>query len=306
LFRSWLDQLLQTSIATPSQSILLEQALSLLASSSTGGALSGATAIRLLREAGYPQSILDDLVQSDALRLVRASVELAHEALGDYLRASTLALRDSPSLIAELATLKFDTESMFPVLLSALLQQRAPQQALLRRLARLDLPMYFDALRYRADVSDEVLRETNEVFIRIFLGDMLDGIEEPLFAFFPEMQADILESLADNPATAMAVCGYGSVDWMSYCYRPVGPSERVVVGPFFDGDHIRGTNLRLLGLRADGGRLLGLSQLKDELLGVPRRRAFKGGLQWISERLIGRLRLLFHFCSVGVRSTLLR
>ena len=65
-----------------------------------------------------------------------------------------------------------------------------------------------------------------------------------------------------------------------------------MAAPFSGEARIRGSNLRLLGLRADSGRLLGLRELKEQLLDLPVRRALAGGMEWISERLIGRIRFL--------------
>jgi hypothetical protein len=143
------------------------------------------------------------------------------------------------------------------------------------------LSAYFDALRYRADVSAEILDGTNEDFVRAYLNDMLNGIEEPLLAFFPQMRAEILATLANAPASAIAVRGHGSPDWMNYCHLPAESDQKVIVGPFSDERSTRGSNLRLLGLRADSGRILGLGQLKEELLDVPRRRVLQGGAEWI-------------------------
>jgi hypothetical protein len=131
--------------------------VSLIALKSSHGTLSGANAINVLRENGYALTILDDLVRSDALRIVGGSLEFAHEALGDYLRALLLSQKDSASLIDELATIELDTDSLFPILLSAVLERHGIQQVLFHRLAQLDLSAYFDALRYRADVSAEIL-----------------------------------------------------------------------------------------------------------------------------------------------------
>jgi hypothetical protein len=73
---------------------------------------------------------------------------------------------------------------------------------------------------------------------------------------------------------------------------PAASDQRVSVGPFSNEGRFRGSNLRLLSLRADSGRVLGLSQLKEELLDLPRRRLLRGGAEWVSEQLIGRIRLL--------------
>ena len=292
LFRSWIDQLLPNFDASPSQSIIREQVLSLIALKSNHGTLSGVAAINILRENGYSQTILDDLVQSDALRMVGGSLELVHEALGDYLRALRLAQMDSVSLIGQLATIELDTDSLFSVLLAAVLERHDTQQVLFKRLAQLDLSAYFEALRYRADVSAEVLSGTNDKFVQMYLQDMLDGIEEPLLAFFGQVRGQIVEALVNAPTQAIAVRGHGSPEWVNYCYLPAASDQRVSVGPFSNEGRFRGSNLRLLSLRADSGRVLGLSQLKEELLDLPRRRLLRGGAEWVSEQLIGRIRLL--------------
>jgi hypothetical protein len=240
LFRSWIDQLLDTPAAIPSQLIVLEGALSLIASESSHRTLSGANAINILRENGYAVTILDDLVRSDALRMVGGSLELVHEALGDYLRALRLAQNDSASLIDELTKIELDTDSLFPILLAAVLESHRIQQVLFRRLAQIDLLTYFDALRYRADLSAEFLGGTNEDFVRAYLQDMLDGIEEPLLAFFPQMRGEILIALANADASAIAVRGHGSPDWINYSYLPAASDQKVIVGPLSGEGHLRG------------------------------------------------------------------
>jgi hypothetical protein len=190
IFRSWIDQLLRGQGTLPSQLIIREDALRLIASKSSHGSLSARVALALLRENGYAETVLDELIQSDALRFLGESLELAHEAVGDYLRASQLAQTEYTSLIGELATIELDTDSLFPVILAALLERHGLQQALFRRLAKRDLATYFDALRYRADTSAEVLAGPNENFVGIYLQEMIDGIEEPAAAFFPQMQEE--------------------------------------------------------------------------------------------------------------------
>jgi hypothetical protein len=300
LFRSWIDQLLQVQGMAPSQSIMREEVLRLIASKSSHGSLSGGAALRLLQEKGYEPSLLDDLIQTDALRHVGASVELPHEAVGDYLRASQLSQVDPESLIGELAAIELDADSLFPVILATQLERHDLQQVLFRRLAKLDLPTYFDALRYRADVSAEVLAGTNDDFARIYLEDMLYGIEEPLAAFFPEMKRDIIQALIASPAQNIAILGNGSSEWINYCYLPAELNQRIIVGPFANEDRVRGSNLKLLGLRADSGRMLGLKELEEELLDLPQRRALKGGMEWISERLVGRIRYLIKVVGIAL------
>lgn len=295
LFQSWIDHLLQTTDAPASQAIKREEALRLIASETTHGILDARAAINVLHQNGYPETVLDELIQSDAVRRLGSSLELVHEALGDYLRASHLAQTDSTALIHELATVQLDMDSLFPVLLGASLERHGLQQALFRRLARLDLPTYFDALRYRADTSAEVLADEPEAFVRSYLEDMIEGIEEPLSAFFPRTKTEIIRSLTNARASEhMSVLGNGSPAWVNYLYVPGVSGQKVKVGPFGSETHIRGSNLSALGLRADSGRLLGLRQLEEELLGLPARRVLAGGVEWTSERLIGRLRFLIN------------
>ena len=206
LFQSWIDQQLQTRDAPASQAIMREEALRLIASKSTHGLLGARAAINILRENGYSETILDDLIQSDAVRRLGSSLELVHEALGDYLRASQLAKIDFAALMQELSTIQLDRDLLFPVLLAASLERHGPQQALFRRLARLDLSAYFDALRYRADTSAEVLAGAPEAFVRSYLGDMIDGLEEPLAAFFPQVKTEIIQSLTEHPRLKTCQC----------------------------------------------------------------------------------------------------
>lgn len=299
LFRSWIEHLLQRQTLLPSQAIDQERGLRLFANNSVGGSLRLENVIDLFRKNGLSEQVLNDLVQNDALRLKDYSVELPHESLGDYLRAAQLAEIEPAELAQKLSTVELDVYSMFPILLIAQIRQHTLQRILLARLAALDLTTYFDALRYRANVSSELLSGTQEEFAKRYFEDMLDGIEQPLHAFFPLIADDVIRSLTGSNSQTMSIVGHGSPEWMNYEFQAAG-TERVTVGPFIDQRRIHGSNLKLLGLRADSGRVLGISQVKDELLQMPKQRHLKGDIEWRSERVVGWIRFLSHESDLGI------
>lgn len=301
LFRSWIEDLLKTKTLSPMQIINRERGLRLFAIQSVGGSIRSDNVMALFRTHGLPETVLEDLVQSDALRVTDYSIELPHEALGDYLRAAELAGSEHDVLVRELSTVAIDVDSMFPILLVAQLRKHQLQRILFVRLAALDLPTYFDALRYRADVSSEVLSGTQEGFVKTYFEDMLDGIEQPMGAFFPLVGDEVIRSLTRSNSTAMSVVGHGSSEWMNYSFRSAGTGPRIAIGPIADQQHIHGSNLKLIGLRADSGRVLGVSILKDEVLQMSEQRRLIGGIEWRSERLIGWIRFLSHqFINLGI------
>lgn len=291
LFRAWLESLLQSAKLKPARRIQAESALRLFARVSDHGAMLASALPKALQENGFDSNILDDLIQCDVLRLEGASVELVHEALGEYLRACDVAESDPNALEMTIAALPLATDTMFPVLLASMLKQRSVLNALLGRLAGFDLPVYFEALRYRAD-NGAALAGSREQFAAAYLEDMLNGFEQPGKAFFGQVFELVTESEAGAPATALEVIGHGTPDWINYSYSPAGSGPRVVVGPVQDQYRLRGSNLRLLGLRRDSGRLLGASQLREELEKLPKERRLHGGVEWVSERLAGALRFL--------------
>ena len=300
LFRSWIENLLKTKTLSSTQRINREHGLRLFANQSVGGSMRSDKVMVLFRTHGLPDTLLDDLVQSDALRMDAYSVELTHEALGDYLRAAELAESDPDGLSRDLRTVELDTDSMFPILLAAQLGQHQLQRILFTRLAAIDLPTYFNALRYRSDLSLEVLSKTQEEFAKTYLEDLLDGIEQPLEAFFPQVSGDVRQSLIGSSSPAVSVVGNGSSEWINYSFLPAGTGPRIAIGPTVDQHRIRDSNLKLIGLRADSGRVLGVKILKDEVLQMPEERRLLGGIEWRSEKLVGWIRFLSHQSSLGI------
>ena len=203
---------------------------------------------------------------------------LTHEAIGDYLRATRLAQKDSVSLIAELVTLEVDSDSLFPVFLAALVNGYETQRALLQQLAYTDLQTYCDVMRYRTDVSAEILGQTSDEFIRNYLRDLLEGIEKPLSSFFPELRSDIVKVLVGAPVRDIAISGHGSPEYVEYTFLSAQSGTKVTVAQTPVGRNIFGVNLKLGALKPNSGPTLQVSEPE-------------GGKEWIAERLFGRLRL---------------
>jgi hypothetical protein len=293
LFRSWIDSLFESANFTPTKKIAAEAALRVFARESSKGIMPASAVPTIFKAQGLPSDVLDDLIQCDALRVEGRSIEIVHETLGDYLRACDVAESGRQALAASLRDISLPIDSMFPVLLSSILESRDHLSILLGRLAVTDLQTYFEALRYRANNSAQVT-SSQGTFANTYLEDMLDGLEQPLGAFFEQLHRLITGSLVGMPVAQLAILGGGTPDWISYQFLPLENNGRVTIGPFIDQYRLRGSNLRLLGLRPDSGRLLGLSVLREELTKLPEARHLYGGLEWRSERLVGWVRLLIN------------
>jgi hypothetical protein len=291
LFVSWLDSLFEAGNLSASKRLLAEAALRVFARESVKGVLPKAAILPLLQRNGIQADILDDLIACDVLRMTGQSLEIVHEMLGDYLAACDITENDRQSLPKVISQIEIAHDSMLPVLLASMLRDRNDLKVLLSRLAGTDLPIYFEALRFRANISAQLSTDKTE-FARGYLEDMLDGLEQPTQAFFEPLRDLINEGLAGSFTKRLSVLGNGSPDWINFQYSPLGSGSRVAVGPLNDALVARGSNLRLLGLRADSGRLLALSQLQAELKKLLENRLLHGGLEWRSERLVGWIRLL--------------
>ena len=155
----------------------------------------------------------------------------------------------------------------FPVLLMAQLRTHRLQSALWKRLSELDLGMYFDALRYRFDVSSEELeRLSPEKLSEEYLQALIDGIEEPLAGFFPHLREAVLDSIIGDGTELLAVTGRAKTHPGILTYklhgRGVGEPRVNVATPTFPGT-LRGVDSDLSRYRIDSGRLLGITLLKE-------------------------------------------
>lgn len=293
LFRSWLDTVLDSEQNDAVSRAYRERALSLLALATTDAPVTAAGAVALLKGSGIPENILNTLIQCNAVHETNSALEVLHDSLADYLRAKAFANRTVADQVNAIPRLPLLPDSFFPVFLMALLVDRDAQDTLWRHMVAGSIGIYFDALRYRIDISDELklldARELSEGYMR----DLLNGIDEPLDGFFPALREAVVDWLTREGRKPLAIIGMGNAHGLTYKIHARQPDQpRVVVGvPDFPGT-IRGVYLDAARYRTDSARLLGMSLLRDGVYDAVKTFDLKGGSIWSAERLIARVRLL--------------
>lgn len=295
LFQSWLENVLETEPSDYASAIYREQALTLLAQATTDAPIAGLQAIALFKEHELPSGVLNELLGCGAVCSSGSVIEVQHQALADYLRAKAAASQTDDEIASILPGLSFPNDSFFPILLMAQLRTRRMQSLLWKRLSKLKLDVYFDALRYRFDLSSELEQLEDIKLSEEYLSDLLDGIEELLNGSFPELREAVLENLVgDGNATLAATgCVRARPSVLSYkLHAQEHDGDRVrVAEPTFPG-MLRGVYLDLARYRIDSARLLGATLLRDAVFDAVRHLQLKGGPIWAAERLIGRVRYL--------------
>ncbi len=295
LFRSWLDNVLETEPSDLASTVRREQALTLLAQATVDSPIANTEALGLLHRHNLPSGVLNELIGCDALRIDGSVVEVRHEALADYLRAAALASTEDNQVLALLPGLSMPADSFFPVLLMALLRTRALQSAFWKRLSETGLGRYLDALRYRFDLSDELERSDPTALSRHYLEDLLAGIETPLDCFFPQLQRAVIGNLTGDAKATLAATGLVNAQPAVLRYKlhalEPGQDRITVAAPTFPGV-LRGVDLNLARYRIDSARLLGMTLLRDTVLDAVKQQQLKGGPAWATERLLGRVRYL--------------
>ena len=295
LFRSWLDSILDTEPNDSVSKVLREQALTLLAEATAAAPISSVDAMTRLSNRNIPITVLNELIQCNAVRMSGAVVELQHDGLSDYLRAKTFAAMNEAKLLQEIETLRIPADSFFPVLLMAQLPSHLLQSALWKHLASGRLKVYLDALRYRFDVSDALRELNSDRLSKDYLNELISGIEVPLMGFFPEIRSSIIGWLTGGADATLAATGRANTSpgVLSYkLHSQESGGQRVTIeNPTFPGI-IRGVNLDLSRFRLDSARLLGMTILRDTIQESISQLDLKGGPTWAAERLIGRVRYL--------------
>jgi hypothetical protein len=295
LFRSWLDTVLETEPSDVVSKVQREQALTVLAEATATAPIASADAIAQLNDQAIPATVLNELIQCNAVRITGAVAELQHEGLADYLRAKAFSAMNETELLREIPALHVPADSFFAVLLMARVSSRRVRSTLWKRMSQGPMSIYLDALRYRFDVSNELQELDSDKLSRDYLNDLIDGIEVPLAGFFPEMRAPVTEWLtgirdARPGATGQASTYPGALHYKLHAREPGQP--RVTVAPPTVPGTIRAVNLDLSRYRIDSSHLLGMTLLRDTLKTAVKQLDVKGGSAWAAERLIGRVRYL--------------
>jgi len=296
LFQSWLKNVLKAEGTDVVSSIRHERALTLIADATLDGPITGERVMALMQEDGIPAGVLNELVACDAARVNGSAIEVQHEALADYLRAKKMASGSEPELLARIPTLPMPADSFFPVLLMAQLPSRRLQSALWKRLTEVGPYVYFDALRYRFDVSSELNKLDPAKISEEYLTELLEGIEQPLESFFPVLRQTVIEAITGERGSDLAVMGNVHVPSSELSYklhlrRPREAPSVKVQTPSFPGI-LRGVSLDLSHYRLDSARLVAIALLKESVVDAVKLKAFKGGTALAQDRLLGRCRFL--------------
>jgi hypothetical protein len=306
LFRSWLDNVLETEPSDHASAAYREHALTLLSQATFTSPITILEAITLFKKHDLSPAVLNELIGCDAARVGGSVIEVQHEALADYLRAKALASMPDDEIVSLLPNLSMPADSFFPVLLMAQLRTRPLQSALWKRLSEVNLGVYLDALRYRFDVSGELEQLDPTKLSEDYLCDLIDGIEGPLNGLFPELREAVLENFTGDENAILAATGRvhahpGALSYKLHAREP--DSARVTVAmPTFPGT-LRGVNLDLSRYRIDSARLLGMTLLRDAVLETVKHLQMKGGPAWAAERLIGRVRYLTEVHGIAISLT---
>lgn len=294
MFDHWLNSIVTVGAgAAPSIQVSRRRGLQCLATRHSTGPVTLEAALTELQAAGFPGTLLDDLVAIDAVEIHASGITFPHDAMGDYLCALAWLARPEATLLENISVVDIEAGSLFPVLLLSIAKAPAIQRALWARLIQSDIHSYFDAIRYRADSSDILLAQGPEAFATHLLEELLDGIEQPLQAFYPQLTGAVRRELVDDDAKALAIIGGASPDAVHYgLVSKTDDQSRVNLNSPRQAAVRRYINLRLSHIRADGGRLIGTNLLRNAIDAVANARAFQAGPALASERLLGRLRYL--------------
>jgi hypothetical protein len=292
MFDHWLTSIVSVGAEhSASQQVYRRQALRRLAAQRLEEPIGIEAGVAALKAAGLPAALFDELIAIDAIEAHTSGITFPHDALADYLLAVEWAAQPEAELVSRIAALSVEGGSLFPVLLLSATKSLGAARAMWQRLMRGDIQSYFDALRYRADSSATLLAQGQEPFARHFLEELLDGVEQPLRAFFPELAAAVLQNLAEDHADQLAIIGYAGPEAVHYGLVPEAHDRpRVSLAPPAQATTRRYVNLHLSRMRSDAGRLIGTNLLRDTIDDIVKARNFRAGQALASERLFGRLR----------------
>lgn len=293
LFRNWLESVIATDGRSQLPAIRRERALRVLAGARSNAELTASRAVELLEAQGISAAVLDELVQCDAIICEQGRVRFPHEALADYLHALDIMECDETKAIQRIQQVGLEPDSYFPVLLMGLSKSVAVHQEIWKRVGECGVRTYFNVLRYRADLTEELAKKSNQEFSTGYLQDLLDGLDEPLTFFFPQLAAAARRALVGDDCECLAILGNATPGWVNYAIVPSAPdTPRVEVGDVTKASLIYGIDLKLSHLKPDSGRLIGADRLREAIEAVVKLRSFHSGPALACERVLGRLRYL--------------
>lgn len=297
LFEHWLSQLRNGLAGTPAAKARLDSALLSIARELAYRRMSAGDALAVVVAAGFGSDSFDDLVHSGAVVLTESSISIVHDSLGDYLRARALTGLPYEAFRDSLTQMSIQDDSMLPVLLVVMTQDRAYRQLVWKRLETLSLHRYIDTIRF-GQASDQQFSIQHQETVPFFLADMIEGIEAMLRGFIPDISSSIRAILAHTLIPVDAITLRGDIDLTGqpeFVYT-IAPSVSGISGVehgFPSNEHWwSSTNLKLAEVGQDGGRYMAACAVRDALTEVILRRTFRGGAVLANERALGRLRKL--------------
>ncbi len=302
LFEAWLQRALCMSDVDIETQAERERGLRLIAQATVDAPISKINGLSLFRREGVAGSVLEDLVRCDAVSVRGSQLEVVHEALADYLRATDLAALPDDSQVLSLDTVRIKQGAMLPVLLAAALGSREGQRRLWDKIRASGLQEYLSALHYRGDASHDIAALEEHEATQAFLTDMLDGVELLLSQYFPGIRQDVISELAHEPCQLIATRGV-LVDGMRTLYSSyesrLASEPRVRVEKPPEGRRIF-RDIAASRLRADSGLLLGALDVKEALRRLISEQRLPGGKLWRHERLIGDLRYVERVANIHI------
>lgn len=223
-------------------------------------------------------------------------VDIAFDAMADYLRAISFLQKSDDELEAILNSMSFVSGSFLPTFLMACVDSPYRQSIVWKQIASNDLISAINTLRYRAEIETFGLSNSEESKPNTdFLSELLEAITFPSEQYFGAIKEKIYSELANDEVDSLGIVG--RMDLLSshtdYSFINTSDGEATVTNGFIaNATNRRFVDLGMSGLRNDSGRLIGLKNLKESLLKVNKNRGFVGGIIWSEELAISRLKHL--------------
>jgi len=297
LFENWISQLKDGLGGSPSTKARFEQALSTIARELAQRRLSTAEALTLIRSAGLKEETFDDLVKSGAVILTESSVGMVHDALSDYLRARELAILTYQDFQKALEELEIQGDSLLPVFLVSMTQDKRSRQLVWERLEALPMRRYIETIRFNTAVH-QPFDKNNRDDVLAFLTEMADSIDAMLRGFFPALADVIRAAITQSLQPVKAVTLRGEIhlsDPPQFTYAifpsPSGITEVVRATPDPKKNY-RSISFQRTGVGIGDGRYMAAQVVREALRDVVEERTFSGGHLLANERALCRLRRL--------------
>lgn len=288
LFETWIEQLIAGHGASAGLYARLRTVLRRIAVILVEQGRSTEAVMRTLASEGFQDSLVDRLAELGAIQLY-PHVEIAHDALAEYLRVEALLLRPLDTVLDHIATAPFAPGSFEPVLVVTLARDEPIARAMWARAARDSIALYCNILRY---YFLPALPVENMAASCAHAAAILQGINEPLEGLFEELANPLRRQLCLDEAPALGIEGHFDNErkWFSYSLFALAPGEQAVrVG--LARRRIRAGHQIEDRWGTNDPRLVGFGELKRALAKLIDRRELSGGSNWHNDLAAGRVRL---------------